>query len=119
MSRARVPLWINRVLLTLLSIATGAVKLARMEDEMRIFREAGFADGLIIAFGVVQLAGGLLLVPHRTTRLGAWVMLPTFAVATGVLFVNGMVPFGVVSLLFIAMAAIHARWGGATTPAGG
>lgn len=116
MIRARIPLWINRILLTLLSISTGAVKLAGMEDELRIFREAGFSDGLIIAFGVVQLAGGVLLVPHRTTRIGAWVMLPTFAIATAVVFVNDMIPFGVASLLFIAMAAIHIRWGAATVP---
>lgn len=109
-----IALWINRVLLTLLSISTGAVKLARMEDEMRIFREAGFADGLILAFGALQLAGGVLLLPNRTSRIGAWIMLPTFVAASGVLFVNGMVPFGVVSLLFIAMAAVHGRFGQAT-----
>lgn len=107
-------LWINRVLLTLLSLSTGAVKLARMEDEMRIFTEAGFSDPLIIAFGVVQLIGGAVLIPNKTSRLGAGIMLPTFVLATGVVFYNGMIPFGVGSLLFIAMAAIHLRWGGRT-----
>ena len=109
-----IALWINRVLLTLLSISTGAVKLARMEDEMRIFLEAGFSETLIVAFGVLQLVGGILLIPNRTSRIGAWVMLPTFAVATGVVFINGMVPFGVASLLFIAMAGVHGRFGKAT-----
>jgi len=109
-----IALWINRVLLTLLSISTGAVKLARMEDEMRIFREVGFSDPLIIAFGVVQLIGGLLLIHNRTSRTGAWIMLPTFALATGVAFANGMIPFGVASLLFIAMAALHGLKGQAT-----
>jgi len=109
-----VALWINRVLLTALSLMTGAVKLAGMEDELRIFREAGFSDGLIVAFGVLQLVGGVLLIPNRTSRVGAWVMLPTFAVATGVVFINGMVPFGVASLLFIAMAALHGLRGQAT-----
>lgn len=104
-------LWINRVLLTLLSISTGAVKLAQMEAEMVIFREIGFPDAATIAFGVVQVVGGLLLLPNKTTRIGAWVMLPTFVFATVVLFVNEMIPFGVSSVLFIAMAALHAlRW---------
>jgi uncharacterized membrane protein YphA (DoxX/SURF4 family) len=102
--------WINRVLLALLSISTGAVKLAQMEDEMRIFREAGFPDALTIVFGVVQLGGGVLVVVPRTTALGGWVMAPTFVIATGVLLVNGMTTFGVASLLFIAMAVAHARW---------
>lgn len=104
-------MWINRVLLTLLSIMTGAVKLAKMEEEMVIFRNVGFSDALTIAFGVVQLAGGLLLIAPKTTRIGAWIMLPTFVFATGVLFANSMIAFGVFSLVFIAMAALHgARW---------
>lgn len=111
-------LWVNRVLLTLLSLSTGGVKLAQMADEMQIFRAAGFADGVTVAFGAVQVIGGVLLVPHRTTRVGAMVMLPTFVVATGVLFVNGIMGFGVASLVFIAMAGVHARWGGRTTPGG-
>lgn len=106
-----VALWINRVLLTGLSIMTGVVKLAKMEEEMVIFREIGFPDAATIAFGVVQLLGGVLLIVPKTTRLGAWIMVPTFVFATGVLLANSMIPFGVASLLFIAMAVLHAtRW---------
>lgn len=104
-------LWINRILLTLLSVSTGAVKLAQMEAEMIIFREIGWPDGLTIVFGVVQVLGGLLLLPSKTTRVGAWVMLPTYVIATGVVFANGMIAFGIGSLLFIGMALLHAsRW---------
>ena len=103
--------WVNRVLLTGLSIMTGVVKLAQMEEEMVIFRTIGFPDGLTMAFGLVQLIGGILLLPPKTTNLGAWIMTPTFVFATGVLFANSMVTFGVVSILFIAMAVFHAkRW---------
>ncbi|MBX2796733.1 MAG: DoxX family protein [Myxococcales bacterium] len=105
----RVALWINRVLLTLLSISTGAVKIYRMEEEMFIFREAGFPDVATIAFGVVQLGLGLALIPAFTTHAAAWGMAVTFVLATGVLFVNGMIPFGMFSLLFIASAVVHAR----------
>lgn len=112
----QIALWVNRALLTLLSISTGAVKLAQMPEEMEIFRAAGFPDALTLGFGVVQLAGGLLLLPNRTTAVGAWVMVPTFVLATGVLFVNGLVAFGVFSLLFIASAVVHGRTGGKATP---
>ncbi len=105
-------LLINRVLLTGLSLMTGAVKLAYMEDEMVIFRGAGFPDTLTVAFGVVQIVGGLLLLPNATTKVGAWVMVPTFLIATGVLFVNGLIPFGVFSLLFIASAVVLGLTGG-------
>ena len=112
----KILLWINRVLLTLLSLSTGAVKLAGMDAEMEIFRNIGFPDALTIAFGAVQLAGGILLLPNKTTRLGAWIMLPTYVFATGVVFANSMMAFGVSSILFIAMAWVHAtRWPTAPT----
>lgn len=111
-----VGLWVNRVLLTALSVMTGAVKIGRMAEEMHIFREAGFSDGLTVAFGVVQLALGLLLIPSATTRGAAWGMAGTFVLATGVLFLNGMVAFGVFSLLFIASAVAHARLWPRATP---
>lgn len=112
--------WINRVLLTLLSIMTGVVKLAQMPEEMQIFEQAGFSVPAILAFGVVQLIGGVLLIPNRTHRIGAVVMVPTFVAATAVLFANGLVPFGLFSLSFIASAAAAAWFGppgaSATTP---
>lgn len=101
----KIVLLVDRVLLTLLGVSTGAVKIAGMDQEMLIFREAGFPDALTVAFGVVQLVAALLLIHPRTARIGAGVLIPTFIIATGVLFVNGMVTFGVFSLLFIAMAA--------------
>jgi len=104
-------LLVNRVLLTLLSISTGGVKIAKMEEEMTLFADAGFSDGATVAFGVVQLVLGVLLIPNRTTRGAAWGMAATFVVATGVLFKVGMIPFGVVSLLFIASAVLHAARG--------
>ncbi|MCB9676298.1 MAG: DoxX family protein [Alphaproteobacteria bacterium] len=103
--------WVNRVALTLLSIMTGVVKLVQMPEEMQIFADAGFSTSATMAFGVVQLVGGLLLVPNATHRIGAVVMVPTFVAATGVLFVNGLVPFGVFSLTFIASAGL-AAWKG-------
>ena len=106
----KIALWINRVLLTLLSISTGAVKLAKMEEEMHIFRVAGWSDALTIAFGVVQLLGAISLLVRRLTVKVAVLMAFTFFVATGVLFINGMVTFGLFSVLFIVSAVVHARY---------
>lgn len=111
---------INRILLILLGISTGAVKLAQLPDEVRIFTAAGFGTGLFMAFGGVQIVAALLVIPDGLQRIGGALLGVTFAVATGVLFVNGMVPFGVVSLLFIAMSALVALrgrpWASPRTP---
>lgn len=100
---------VNRVLLFLLGLSTGVVKLARMPEEMQIFREAGFNDPAILAFGVVQIGAALLLLRGGTVRLGSAVLGLTFVIATGVLFINSVHVFGVASLLFIAMAALAHR----------
>lgn len=94
------------VLLIMLSISTGLVKLARMDEEMILFRNAGWSDVLIVLFGVVQLIGGLLLLPAKTRKNGALLMTFTYLIATIVVFMNEMWTFGVVSILFIAMAFI-------------
>lgn len=91
------------VLLILLSIATGVTKLIQMPEEMELFRGAGFPDILTIVFGVVQVAGGLLLIPKNYRHLGARVMLATFCIATVVVFINEMMAFGFSSMLFILM----------------
>ncbi len=98
---------INQVLLIvliLLSLATGMTKIMQMPAEMALFENAGFTKWMIIAFGVIQLLGGLLLLPTRYRKYGAILMLATFIVATIVVFMKGMVGFGLASLLFIALA---------------
>lgn len=95
--------------LVLLSISTGLTKLVRMPAEMELFAGAGFSDEVTIGFGVVQLLGGLLLLRTATRRIGAVTMAMTFSIATVVVFINGMIPFGVASLLFIAAALYHVR----------
>lgn len=92
--------------LVLLSVATGVTKLIALPEEMALFRGAGFPDLLTYVFGGVQVVGGLLLVPARTRRVGAAIMTATFAVATAILFLAGNLMFGVVSILFIAAAAV-------------
>jgi len=100
--------------LILLSIATGVTKLIQMPAEMELFADAGWPVWLTLAFGVVQVAGGLLLVTPQTRRYGAMVMIVTFAIASGVVLINGMIPFFLVSLLFIVLAVLpllpKSRW---------
>ncbi len=92
------------VLLILLSISTGVVKLFQMEEEMKLFRDAGIGDTLTILFGVVQTIGGIMLIVPKTRKLSAGIMAITFTIATIIVFINGMMAFGFSSILFIALA---------------
>ncbi len=98
---------INQVLLIiliLLSIATGITKIIQMPAEMELFQHAGFTTWMIIAFGIVQVLGGILHVFKNYRKHGAILMLITFIIATIVVFIKGMIGFGIASLLFIALA---------------
>lgn len=97
---------INLVLLILLSLATGVVKVLRMPAEMELFAKAGFGEQGVTALGLLQIMGGLMLLFQRSRRIGAAFMAATFAFATAVVFMAGMVPFGFFSLLFIGMALL-------------
>lgn len=97
-------LQVNWILTTLLSIATGVFKLFQQEADIALFKAIGFNTVAVTLLGVVQLIGGILLIFPKTRKIGAYVMIPTFIIAAAAVFANGLIPFGIVSLLFILMA---------------
>lgn len=95
---------INWILVTLLSIATGVFKLMQQQADIELFKAIGFCSVMVTMLGLIQLIGGIMLILPKTRKLGAIVMIPTFIIASIAVFANGMMVFGIVSLLFIAMA---------------
>ena len=93
-------------IVALLSIAAGLAKVMQTQQEMEFLLGVGLSGAMIVAFGLVQISGGVLLVPPRTRMLGA--ILATFAlvVSTVLLFIGGNVMFGLVSMLPIALACV-------------
>lgn len=94
----------NKILLTILGTSTGLVKIFGMEKELELFRNAGFNTTATIIFGILQVAATAMIWFPVTLKAGCGILAVTFLIATGVLFKNGMIPFGLVSILFIAMA---------------
>lgn len=97
-------LTVNWILTTLLSISTGVFKLLQQEADIQLFEKIGFNTTATTILGLIQLIGGILLIPAKTRKLGAYIMIPTFILASIAVFANGMTGFGVVSVLFIVMA---------------
>ncbi len=95
---------INWVLLILLSISTGIFKILQQEADIQLFEAIGMSVWMTTVLGVVQLVGGVLLIPSKTRRTGAMIMMPTFVLASAAVFVNQLLIFGFVSLVFILMA---------------
>ena len=95
---------INLILLIVLSLATGVFKILRQEADIELFKVLGMTAALTAGLGIVQVVGGVLLVFTQTRKYGALLMMATFVLASVAVFMNGMVVFGAVSLLFILMA---------------
>ena len=75
-----------------------------MKEEMILFQNVGWGETAIVLFGVIQLVGGLILLPFKIRKSGALIMMLTYITATIVVFMNQMWVFGIVSILFILMA---------------
>ena len=98
------------VLTVLLSISTGIFKIMQQEADIQLFRALGFNEIMTTLLGVIQLAGGVLMIFSKYRKTGGLIMIPTFIIASIAVFMNQMRLFGVVSLLFIAMAYIVVKY---------
>ena len=92
--------------IALLSIAAGLAKVMQSQQEMEFLQGVGLSSVLIVAFGLVQISGGVLLVPRKTRMLGAVLATSALVVSTVLIFVGGNLAFGLVSMLPIALASV-------------
>lgn len=102
----RIALLVDRILIVLFAFASGAYKLSFGEADIEIFSHLGFSAVGTAAFGAVQFIAGVLCLLRPTRKFGAVALAGCNAVATAGLFAAGVWIFGVVSILFIAMAAV-------------
>ena len=97
---------INLVLVTVLSIAAGIPKIMQIPNEVGFFETVGLGANSVVVFGLLQLAGGLLLVSQKTRMWGASVVALMFLGSAAMLLLTGAIAFGFVSVLPVLMAAI-------------
>ena len=93
-------------IISLLSIAAGLAKVMQTPQEMEFLQGAGLNSVMIVAFGLVQILGGVLLVPPKTRMPGAVLATSALVVSTVLIFVGGNLTFGLVSILPIALASV-------------
>jgi len=94
------------VVVALLSIAAGAAKVMQTPQEMEFLQGVGLSETLIMVFGLVQIAGGVLLVPQKTRLSGAVLAAMAFVVSTVLIFIGGNLAFGLFSILPIVLAGV-------------
>ena len=93
-------------IIALLSIAAGLAKVMQNQQEMEFLQSFGLSSFLIVAFGLIQIAGGVLLVPRKTRMTGGVLAALALLVSAVLIFVGGNLVFGLVSLIPVALACL-------------
>jgi len=87
------------LVLILLALSSGISKVLLMPQEVEFFGKYGFSNPLLLAFGLVQVIGGLLMIFTRTRFAGAALVAITFLISLAVLLMAGNIPVAVVTLI--------------------
>lgn len=93
-------------IIAVISIAAGLAKVMQTEQEMQFLQSFGLGSSLIVAFGVVQIVGGVLLIPSKTRMVGAILAASALVASTVLIFAGGSFVFGFLSTIPIAMACV-------------
>ena len=94
------------VVLMFLAMSSGVTKIALMQQDVDFFGKYGFTNPILIAFGAIQLIGGILLAFKKTRFSGAAIVAITFLISLVVLLMEGNVPMSIVTLLATLMLGI-------------
>ena len=87
------------VILTFLAVSSGMTKILLLQQEVEFFGRFGFSNPLLIAFGAVQLIGGVLLPFKKTRFTAAAIVASTFLVSLVILLMDGNIPMSIVTLI--------------------
>ena len=94
------------VILVLLAVSSGVTKILLMEQDVLFFGKYGFSDPILIAYGLVQLLGGLLMIVKRTRFAGAAIVAITFLVSLALLLIEGNIPVSIVTVVAMALLGV-------------
>ena len=94
------------VILVVLAASSGAAKIALLQQEVEFFGKYGFTTPVLIAFGAIQLLGGVLLALKKTRFFGAAIVGGTFLVSLVLLVLEGDIPVSIITLFATLMLGI-------------
>ena len=94
------------VILVLLAMLSGITKIMLMQQEVDFFGKYGFSNSVLVAFGIAQALGGLLMIVAKSRFAGAAIVATTFAVSLALLLVEGNIPVSIVTLVAMVLLAV-------------
>lgn len=90
-------------LLVLMSLGAGVPKIMQMPQELEFLAHLGLGATGVTLLGIVQFAGGILLVPPKTRLTGAVLAVLALGVSAIALVKSGNMALGLITLLPIAI----------------
>ena len=93
-------------ILVLLAVSSGVTKILLLPQDVDFFGKYGFSNPILIAYGLVQLVGGLLLVFAKTRFIGAAIVAITFVISLVVLVMEGNIPVSIVTAFATLMLGV-------------
>jgi len=90
-------------ILVFLAISSGVTKILLMPQDVEFFGNYGFTNSMLIAYGVAQLIGGILLIIQKTRIYGAVIVAITFLISAVVLILAGNILFTIITIVAIIM----------------
>ncbi len=91
------------IIIALLSLAAGTAKIMQTPQEVEFLTGQGLSLNLIMAFGIIQILGGILLLVPKTKLIGAVISLIAFTASAILVFSSGNINFGVISMIPVAI----------------
>ena len=93
-------------ILVLLAVSSGVTKILLMQQEVAFFGKYGFSNPILIAYGLTQLVGGLLMIVKRTRFAGAAIVAITFLVSLVLLLIEGNIPVSIITLVATLLCGV-------------
>lgn len=96
-------------ILVFLAVSSGITKIMLMQQDVDFFGNYGFTNPVLITYGVIQLAGGVLLVFPKTRVIGAAMVAITFLISAAILFMSGNIPITIITLVCVFLLVFVIR----------
>ena len=104
------------VVLTFLAISSGITKVMLLQQDVDFFGRYGFSNQILVAYGVVQLIGGVLLPFDKTRFIGAAIVAITFLVSLVVLLMDGNIPVSIATIIMTLLLGVVMKQSWKTAP---
>ena len=96
-------------ILVFLAVSSGLTKVLLIQQDVDFFGQYGFTNPILIAYGVVQVVGGILLLLPKTRVFGAGIVAITFLISAVVLGLAGQTLMLIVTLLCVGLLFLVGR----------